>query len=83
MAGGYLTSWFDRTSIWRSFAVVAFLWAVDPVLLAIAPYWPVIAFARTIHGPAMVGSMVLMVDTGIHSFAAARRNQRLWRFCSR
>jgi len=69
VASGYLTSWFDRASIWRSFAVVAFLWAVDPVLLAIAPYWPVIAFARAIHGPAMVGSMVLMVDTGIHSFA--------------
>lgn len=69
VAAGYLTSWFDRTSIWRSFALVAFLWAVDPVLLAIAPYWPVIAFARAVHGPAMVGSMVLMVDTGIHSFA--------------
>ncbi len=67
--GGRLTAWFDRTSIWRSFGVVALLWAMDPVLLAIAPYWPVIVFARIIHGPAMVGSLVLAIDTGVHAFA--------------
>lgn len=69
LGGGRLTAWFDRTSIWRSFSVVALLWAVDPVLLAMAPYWPVIAFARIIHGPAMVGSLVLSIDTGVHAFA--------------
>ena len=67
--GGRLTAWFDRTSIWRSFAVVALLWALDPVVLAIAPYWPVIALARILHGPAMVGSLVLSIDTGVHAFA--------------
>lgn len=68
LGGGYLTSWFDRTSISRSYAVVAVLWALDPILLALAPLWPVIAFGRTVHGPAMVGSMVLSSDTGVHSF---------------
>jgi len=69
LGGGRLTAWFDRTSIWRSFAVVALLWALDPVLLAMAPYWLVIAFARILHGPAMVGSLVLSIDTGVHAFA--------------
>jgi MFS family permease len=69
LAGGRLTAWFDRTSIWRSFGVVAFLWSLDPLLLAIAPYWPVIAVARIVHGPAMVGSLVLAIDTGVHSFS--------------
>ena len=69
VGGGKLTAWFDRTSIWRSFAVVAVLWAVDPVVLAIAPYWPLIVLARIIHGPAMVGSLVLSIDTGVHVFA--------------
>jgi hypothetical protein len=69
LGGGYLTSWFDRASISRSYAVVALLWALDPVLLALAPFWPVIAFGRAVHGPAMVGSMVLSSDTGVHSFA--------------
>jgi uncharacterized protein YjeT (DUF2065 family) len=42
---------------------------LDPLLLAIAPYWPVIALGRIVHGPAMVGSLVLVIDTGVHAFA--------------
>ena len=67
--GGRLTAWFDRTSIWRSFAIVALLWSIDPLVLAVAPYWPAIVLARIIHGPAMVGSLVLAIDTGVHAFA--------------
>lgn len=70
VGGGYLTAWFDRTTIWRSYAMVTLLWGLDPVLLAVAaPFaWPVLAAARMVHGPATVGSMVLNVDTGIHRF---------------
>ena len=30
LTGGRLAAWFDRTSIWRSYAVVALLWGLDP-----------------------------------------------------
>jgi len=70
LAGGRLTAWFDRTSIWRAYAVVILLWGLDPLLLAIAPHaWAVVAIARILRGPAMVGSMVLVVYTGVHRFA--------------
>jgi MFS family permease len=70
LTGGRLAAWFDRTSIWRAQAVVMLLWGLDPVLLAIAPHsWPVVVIARMIRGPALVGSMVLAVYTGVHRFA--------------
>jgi hypothetical protein len=69
LLGGRLTAWFDRTSIWRSYAVVGLLWGLDPILLAIAPGWPVVAMARFAAGPAHVGSAVLHDYTGIHAFA--------------
>jgi hypothetical protein len=69
LGGGYLTSWFDRTTISRSYAVVAWMWGLDPILMALAPFWPVITFGRAVRGPAMVGSLVLSSDTGVHSFA--------------
>jgi MFS family permease len=68
--GGYLTAWFDRTSIWRSYSLVTLLWGLDPVLLAAAPsFWPTVIAARIMRGPAALGSMVLCFFTGVHSFA--------------
>ncbi|HLK68999.1 MAG TPA: MFS transporter [Bryobacteraceae bacterium] len=70
LAGGRLAAWFDRTSIWFSYATVMMLWGLDPVLLAIAPHvWVAVIGARIARGPAMVGSMVLNVYTGVHRFA--------------
>lgn len=72
LAGGRLTAWFDRTSIWRSYAVVALMWGLDPVLLALGgSIWPIVALARIVRGPSTVGSMVLAYYTGVHSFAEA------------
>jgi hypothetical protein len=72
LAGGRLTAWFDRTSVWRSYALVALMWGLDPVLLALGgSIWPIVAMARVIRGPSTVGSMVLAYYTGVHSFAEA------------
>jgi hypothetical protein len=38
LAGGRLTAWFDRTTVFRAYAVVALLWGLDPVPLAISPW---------------------------------------------
>src|SRR5262249_48605966 len=70
LAGGRFTAWFDRTTIWRAYSAVMFLWGADPVLLAAAPWaLPIVALARIFRGPATVGSMVLAVYTGVHRFA--------------
>jgi len=75
LAGGRLTAWFDRTSIWRGYSFVALMWGLDPVLLAAAPsFWPAVIAARVMRGPATVGSMVLCFFTGVHSFARPGRN---------
>jgi hypothetical protein len=70
LAGGRLTAWFDRTTIWRSYAVTALLWGLDPLLLTMAPLSHVaLVAARISRGPATVGSLVLAVYTGVHRFA--------------
>jgi MFS family permease len=70
LAGGRLTAWFDRTSVWLSYALVTLLWGLDPLLLATAgSWWPALIVARICRGPAMVGSIVIAVYTGVHSFA--------------
>ena len=69
LLGGRLAAWFDRTSVWRSYGAVGLLWGLDPVLLALFPIWPVIALARTLAGPAQVGSAVLHNYTAVHAFA--------------
>src|SRR5262249_8029528 len=70
LAGGRFTAWFDRTSVWRSYSLVTLLWGLDPLLLSIAPFfWPALVVARISRGPAIVGSMVIAVFTGVHSFA--------------
>jgi len=68
-SGGFLTSWFERTSVWRSYSLVALLWGMDPILLAAAPsFWPTVILARIARGPATLGSMVIAFFTGVHSF---------------
>jgi MFS family permease len=75
LAGGRLTAWFDRSSVWRSYSLVALLWGLDPVLLATAPtFWPAVIAARIARGPATLGSMVLAFFTGVHGFARPGRN---------
>jgi hypothetical protein len=70
LAGGHLTAWFERTSVWRSYAVVTMLWGLDPVLISLAPFsWPAVLAARVARGPATLGSMVIAFFTGVHSFA--------------
>lgn len=70
LAGGHLTSWFDRTSVWRSYALVTLLWGLDPFILATASAsLPAVIVARTLRGPATLGSMVIAFFTGVHSFA--------------
>lgn len=70
LLGGRLTSWFDRTSVWLSYALVTLLWGLDPLLLSLAGSWaPALILARSCRGPAMVGSIVIAVYTGVHSFA--------------
>jgi hypothetical protein len=69
LSGGYLTSWFERTSVWRSYSLVTLLWGLDPFILAGASAWPALIVARTLRGPATLGSMVIAFFTGVHSFA--------------
>lgn len=70
LSGGHLTAWFERTSIWRSYALVTFLWGIDPFILALAYSWlPAVIAARMARGPATLGSMVISFFTGVHSFA--------------
>lgn len=69
-AGGFLTSWFERTSVWRSYALVTLLWGLDPLLIAtVGFFWPALIVARSLRGPATLGSMVIAFFTGVHSFA--------------
>jgi hypothetical protein len=70
LAGGRLTAWFDRTTVFRAYAFVALLWGLDPILLSLFPsHWPILVLARTLRGPATVGSMVLAAYTGVQPFA--------------
>jgi hypothetical protein len=70
LSGGFLTSWFESESVWRSYALVTCLWGLDPVILATASFfWPALIFARILRGPATLGSMVIAFFTGVHSFA--------------
>jgi len=74
LAGGRLTAWFDRASIWRSYSFVTLMWGLDPVLLATLPFaWPAVLAARIARGPAVVGSFVLTFFTGVHAFAQPGR----------
>jgi MFS family permease len=69
-AGGFLTSWFERTSVWRSYSLVTLLWGLDPLIIATAGFsWPALIVARSLRGPATLGSMVIAFFTGVHSFA--------------
>jgi hypothetical protein len=69
LGGGFLTSWFESASVWRSYALVTCLWGLDPVILATASsLWPMLVFARMLRGPATLGSMVIAFFTGVHSF---------------
>jgi len=75
LAGGRLTSWFDRTPVWRSYSFVTLMWGLDPVLMATLPhFWPAVIAARIARGPAIIGSFVLTFFTGVHSFAHPGRN---------
>jgi hypothetical protein len=70
ISGGHLAAWFERTSIWRSYALVTLLWGLDPFILAVAYFClPAVILGRMARGPATLGSMVISFFTGVHSFA--------------
>jgi len=70
LAAGRLTAWFDRTTVYRAYAIVAVLWGLDPLLLGLsASHWPIVVLARCLRGPATVGSLVIAVYTGVQPFA--------------
>jgi hypothetical protein len=70
LGGGYLSSWFERTSVWRSYGLVSLLWGLDPLLFSTcSASWPIVILARILRGPATLGSMVIAFFTGVHSFA--------------
>jgi hypothetical protein len=70
LSGGWLTYWFERTSVWKSYSVVTLLWGLDPFVLVAVPLgWPALVAARAMRGPATLGSMVIAFFTGVHSFA--------------
>jgi hypothetical protein len=70
LSGGYLTSWFERTSVWRSYSLVTLFWGLDPLILATASsIWPAVVVGRILRGPATLGSMVSAFFSGVHSFA--------------
>jgi MFS family permease len=75
LGGGRLTAWFDKTTVWKAYAMVTFLWAIDPLVLAVFPSaLPLVVAARLIRGPATVGGMVLAYYTGVHAFALPGRD---------
>jgi len=70
LSGGRLTAWFERATIWRSYALVTLLWGLDPLILATASFsLTLVILGRIARGPATLGSMVIAFFTGVHSFA--------------
>lgn len=70
LAGGHMTAWFERTSVWRSYALVTLFWGLDPFIIATGyAFLPALILARSLRGPATLGSMVIAFFTGVHSFS--------------
>jgi hypothetical protein len=69
-----LGAWLDRTNPLRAYAWIRVGWALDPLLLSLAPFWPagsmlVAAVARLCRGGVMNGSWLLWWQLGTNYFA--------------
>ncbi len=72
-----LGSWLDRTNPLRAWAAIRFTWGLDPIILALAPAFPVpavaaAAVARLLRGSVMGGSWILWWQLGTNYFARRR-----------
>jgi Major Facilitator Superfamily len=69
-----LGAWLDRTNPLLAWSIIRASWGIDPLLLAIAPFWPsaaimIAAVARIFRGGVMNGSWVLWWQLGSNYFA--------------
>jgi hypothetical protein len=74
---GRLGAWLDRTSPLVAWALIRLSWGLDPLVMALAPFWPPGAFAiaasgRLLRGLAMNGSWVLYWQLGTNYFTNRR-----------
>jgi Major Facilitator Superfamily len=68
-----LGAWLDRTNPLLAWAAIRASWGIDPLLLAVAPFWPtgailIAAVARVFRGGVMNGSWVLWWQLGSNYF---------------
>jgi Major Facilitator Superfamily len=66
-------SWLDRTNPLLAWAIIRASWGIDPLLLAVAPFWPsgaiwIAMAARMFRGGVMNGSWVLWWQLGSNYF---------------
>jgi hypothetical protein len=72
-----LGAWLDRTNPLRAWAAIRVGWALDPLILALAPIWPpgtlmMAAMGRSCRGLVMNGSWILWWQLGTNYFASRR-----------
>jgi len=72
-----LGAWLDRTNPLLAWALIRLSWGLDPLVMALAPFWPPGAFAiatsgRLLRGLAMNGSWVLYWQLGTNYFTNRR-----------
>jgi hypothetical protein len=68
-----LGAWLDRTNPLLAWVIIRASWGIDPLLLALAPFWPpgailIAAVARIFRGAVMNGSWVLWWQLGSNYF---------------
>jgi MFS family permease len=72
-----LGAWLDRTNPLFAWSLIRLGWGIDPLLLALSPFWPagamaIAATARLIRGSVMNGSYILWWELGGNYFATRR-----------
>ena len=72
-----LGAWLDRTNPLIAWSRIRLGWGIDPLLLALSPFWPagamaIAATARLIRGAVMNGSYILLWELGGNYFATRR-----------
>jgi MFS family permease len=72
-----LGAWLDRTNPLIAWSLIRLGWGIDPLLLALSPFWPagampIAATARLIRGGVMNGSYILWWELGGNYFATRR-----------
>jgi Major Facilitator Superfamily len=72
-----LGEWLDRTNPLLAWAIIRVSWGIDPLLMAIAPFWPagailIAAIARIFRGGVMNGSWLLWWQLGSNYFTGRK-----------